>query len=176
MDTNIGMGLAVNGFGLIFWVIGFLVYAVEHFRQKHMTAVVTGRISRYSYYGNGNIAPVVAYTVNGKNYEVRRKFRSVVEKTVRTFPPSCGQNSAYVTDKDVLVLQTGSITDYDAVMSKLWPVGRQVPVFYDPEKPKRACAEKKQHLPGVITVVYFWVGLGIMALGFLLWLLLPTMA
>lgn len=144
--------------GLLFILLGSAIYLVQNDRQKRMTATVVGHVSRYSYWGQDNIAPVFSYTVDGKEYEVRRKFRSIVSKSVRTLPPAVRTGGAHLTDKDVLVLHTGNITDFDSMMAELWPIGNPATIFYDPRKPKRACAEKLRHLPSVISIIYFWLG------------------
>ena len=173
MSTKLLALLGGGGFGLLFVAAGLLIALVQHRRQKRMTARVTGRVCRYSYRGEGNIAPVMSYEVDGKTYEVRRKFRGIVEKSVTSPIPTIRDSGAYVTDKDVLVLHTGNINNYKAMLEALWPIGQPAVIFYNPEKPKQARAEKLLHLPGVLTVVYFWVGIGIMLLGVLLSFLLP---
>ena len=173
MEKNLLNGLIAAGPGFLFFLLGLIIYIVQHRRQKHMTARTTGHVIRYSYLGNGNVAPVAAYTVDGKEYKVRRKFRSIVTKSVTTSPvPTVRDSGAYVTDKDVLVLHTGNVTDLEAMMQELWPIGKPVTVFYDPEKPKRARMEKLQHLPCVVSVIYFWLGGALAVLGAVLGFLL----
>ena len=174
MGDNIAMMLGFAAMGLLFLVLSFLIYAVQHHRQKGMTATVMGQVAQYSYLGNDNIAPVISYVVGGKTYHVRRKFRSIVTKSVRTPVPTVCDCGAYVNEKDTLVLQTGCITNYEAMMEALWPIGQPIPVFYNPKKPKQACAEKMRHLPCVVSVIYMWMGVGLILVGLVLGILLPS--
>ena len=173
MAQNVLPMLLTIGYGLLFVIAGGIIYIVQSRRQRHMTAETTGHICRYSYLGENNIAPVVSYTVDGKKYEVRRKFRSIVTKSFKSADPTVADRGAYVTEKDVLVIHTGNITNFETMMEELWPLGMSVPVFYNPQKPKAARAEKFLHLPCVVSIVFFWVGLGIILLGIVLWIFLP---
>lgn len=173
MSTKLIALLAGTGYGLLFVLAGIIVYLVQNGKQKHMTARTQGRVSGYSYLGNGNIAPEFTYEVGGKSYKVRRKFRSIVEKSKTAPVPTIRDSGAYLTDKDTLVIHTGNITNYESMMQAIWPIGQAAEIFYNPDKPKKARAEKMLKLPSVITTVFFWVGVGIILLGILLSIVLP---
>ena len=167
MEIHLIFGLAMTGCGLFFFLLGLFFHVFQYRRQKRMTARTEGQVSRYSFLGKNNIAPVISYVVGGKPYEVRRKFRSIVVKSTRAPIPTVRDSGAYVNKKDVLVLHTGNMNNYEAMMEALWPLGQSVPVFYNPEKPEQACAEKFLQLPPVVSIVYMCLGARIALSGIL---------
>lgn len=145
---------------LMISAVGIVIHVVQKKKQKKMTGRTVGHVIRYSYRGEGRLAPVVEYTVEGKTYEVRRKFRGYITKTVHAPVPIVRDSGAYVNSKDYLVIKMGNITNTKSIAEELWPVGKEMEVFYNPDKPEKAYAEKFPKLPSLETVVFFWTGIG----------------
>ena len=159
MDTPQLAAVICTFCSLLISLAGIIIYFYQKNKQKKMTARTTGHVVRYSYRGEGNLAPVIAYSVNGRNYEVRRKFRGYIIKTLHMPVPVVIDSEAYVSKKDYLVVMMGNITDITKIAESLWPMNTETEVFYNPSEPKKAYATKLPKLPSPETVILFWTGL-----------------
>lgn len=134
--------------GATLMVVGIVVVALSRRRLAACTAVATGVVTDYRFMSGDNegIAPVLTYQVNGRRYEVVRRFRRVSSvKVVAPWLPS-GEVKLWVTPDDVLhVKYKGSgIMHYDRPARQLWPLGSTMPVYYNPDKPWQAYAQVKR--------------------------------
>lgn len=115
-------------------------------------------------------ALVASYTVNGVTCEKKRRFRGVVKmrRTLSVKDLNGENQSCYVSENNVIHIRGGAVLDLRAMGERLYPMGSSIPVWYDPEKPRRAYVEKVPHKSSVVSWIFIWTGLGIDALGFLL--------
>lgn len=173
MDKGINVGLMVFLTlavpGLVFMLVGILILALETRRKSRCTAMTTGTVVRYSF-ANGTPSPVAAYTVGGISYEKKRRFRGVVEVRTRLSPKDLtGENqSCYISENDVVHMRGGAALNLRAMAERLYPLGSSIPVWYDPEKPRRAYVEKLPAKRSIVGWVFVWTGLGLAALGIFL--------
>jgi len=168
--TNIQVGLlmllSIGGVGLLFITIGLIIVIAQKKKTKRCTKITTGYVKRNRYRGKGIIFPMVEYQVENKIYTVARKYRGYVSKINLGIPEGVDKEiGAYISSNDVVhTYHCG----YMNIANKLWPIGTEMKVYYNPNKPKEAFVEKIPTRIPLLTVVYFWVGLGMIAFGFLM--------
>lgn len=162
--------------GIIFVIVGILVASANNKRRKSCTEVTTGKVIKYCYPGNQSVGPVAEYYVEGKKYKASKKYRyfsSITKrKSVKDFNPS--NASIYVDDNDVFHISSGGVINYKKLAAETWPIGSEIKVFYNPEKPKKAYLERIPKKGSIIPLVFIPVGLFFVALGVLLTIVLPV--
>ena len=173
MDEGVNVGLlafltlAVPG--LLFMLAGILTLVLEKRKKGRCTAMTMGTIVRYSF-ANRTPSPVASYTVGGVSYEKKRRFRGVVEVRRKLSPKDWTEESqsCYISENDVLHIRGGAALNLRAMAESLYPMGSSIPVWYDPEKPRRAYVERVPAKGSIVGWVFIWVGLGLAALGTLM--------
>ena len=138
-------------------IAGIAIIAHQRNKVKRCIAVTTGWVIDYKY-GNGCVLPVLGYQVNGRDYKITRKFRGIISTTKITPTNPYVDSGAYVSDKDVLHLKAGMVTNYRAMAERLWPRGTAMPVYYDPENPSRAFAQRIPDYTPVMAIILLAVG------------------
>lgn len=160
----------VGGLGLLFCALGVLFILLQNSKKKKCKQCIEGTVVKYSFPGDGRVAPVVEYSVDGKQYRAKRKFRGYI--TVQNPSKQYDMNEAHVTDKDYLYLPQKPIFPLKKIAENLWPVGSSMPVYYKKSNPKCAYVEKiPQGVPSV-SWIFIFSGLGLMILSVLVaWLM-----
>lgn len=165
-QTALLLAMAPGVPGLIMLAIGIACLVYSQRKAAACTAMTTGYVSDYRFISNGDgdsngIVPMVSYQVNGRVYQVMRKFRSVSSLTVSApWLPPC-EAQLWVTPDDVLhVKYKGSRIDFDTPARRLWPIGSPMPVYYNPAKPWQSYAQvKRSGGVGTVGVVFTTVGI-----------------
>lgn len=173
MNEGVNMGMLVLLIlavpGLIIMLAGLLLFVLEKRKKSRCTAMTMGTVVRYSFV-NGTPSPVAAYTVGGVSYEKKRKFRGVVQVRKNLSPRdwTWKNQSCYISENDVIHIRGGAVLNLRAMAESLYPMGSSIPVWYDPEKPRRAYVEKIPVKGPIVGWVFVWTGLGYVALGTIL--------
>lgn len=117
-------------------------------KTKRCTAKTTGRVVRFSLISyNGYSLPVVRYAVDGKPYKVvGPNFKAGIKKYVSApFNDVVSEVTSNIDDAenlpDVLVTKVVKNSNVSVTMTplfELFPVGKEVDVYYNPKKPKDA--------------------------------------
>ncbi len=156
----------VGGVGLLLVVAGVFIRIFEKKKSRKCSASVVGHVIDYKYHGNGGVFPVVSYEVDGNSYTVIRKFRGVITKTKIT-PTKFHQNSgAYISCKDYLVVPMSAITNFRKMAEELWPIGSDMVVYYNPDSPKCAYAEKLPSAMSFVSIMFIGMGIFTILLSF----------
>ena len=138
--------LLVAGVLLIFLGCRFgWKYMIQKKRCTQKTDGIVVGYSRRGYGGEGSRIhlPVVEYTVMQKQYRViGPEYRAYVTKTSR-LKAEKGAEHEYTTEvrRQVFresIRKSGFLDAVGNPMEKLFPQGSQLPVYYDPERPKLA--------------------------------------
>lgn len=163
--------IAIGGAGLLLALISIPFFLRKQVLEKKCSAKTTGTVIKYRYGGNADfrsIAPVVEFCVNGKMYKAYRHYKGVVSKKIVTPNPDtlAGQNNSfYISEKDVFhINKSGVYHNYSELCEKMWPLGSELPVVYNPEKPKQAFVEKVVSISNIAGIVLLCVGCGFMAM------------
>lgn len=163
--------LCVAGVGLLIALISVPFFLRAAALKKNCTAETTGKVVKYRIGGGDNgrsVAPVVKYQVNGRNYKAYRHYRGIV--SVKKITPKIselfGQNdSFYISAKDKFCINTtGVYHDYRKIGERVWPIGTELPVVYNPNKPKQGFVEKVVVTGDIVGIVLVSVGSGLMLL------------
>ena len=72
----------------------------------------------------------------------------------------------------MLHIRGGAVLNLGAMAESLYPMGSSIPVWYDPEKPRRAYVERIPVKGSLVGWLFIWVGLGFAVLGTFLSLVL----
>lgn len=164
--------LTVGGSGGMLLVAGLLIYILQRGKCRCCTGSTIGYIVKHKYSGGGRMNPVVSYFVDGKEYFVKRNFKGIV--TTKKISPShiYVNDGAYVSDKDYLHVPMSAVTNIREMANKLWPIGNEMKVFYNPEKPKQAYAERIPEGMSLESVVFVFSGIFVIILSVLLYFLI----
>ena len=103
------------------------------------------------------------YFVNGSVYRCVRRFRAVVTVSVPGIRP--GDDEMYVSSNDVVHIRRGKVFYAGQAARRQYPKGASMDVWYNPQKPRQAYAEKIPEKLSAMGLVFFWTGIGMFLLG-----------
>lgn len=141
-------------------------------KEERCSQRITGKVIRYSRFSySGMRLPVVEYIVDGIPYKVAGpKFKMVVQKHIKT-PPNKRPATEELTNftsidniPDKLVLNTyrdGLVYRTQRPLYNLFPVGKEVDVYYNPRRPKEAFVIRYAGYPRWFIVLITVVTIGI---------------
>lgn len=167
--TDLVASLTIFGIGLLMILAGVIILLLKKRRAGLCTEKTTGKYIKHQFNGNGVFYPKVGYTVNGIDYKVSKKFRAIVTKSV-TGLPNAIKPEAWEDEKGRLVVKRGSSVSYSELAEKLWPLGGETTVWYDPNKPKRSYVERPV-TTDLSFIILVSMGAGLAALGVLIFFL-----
>ena len=169
--------IAVAGAGVLIMLIGLPFFFHALGVKKKCNKTVYGRVVDHQYLKGGNtyITPLVEYYVDGERYIAYRHYKGVTKKKMviskdKSMPD---KDYLYVSDKDVLhIVRVGTMHSFGALAEDMWPVGSELPVLYNPQKPKQAFVEKVVVVSQIAGIVLVCVGCGVMLLAGIIFCLL----
>lgn len=129
------LGLIIVGsIGLITIVTGILIKIITKKRISTCTSKAIGRVVNYKFLGKSNFYPQIEFEVEGVKYITRLKFNGV--KNVRKIGSLFNvQEEAWEDDKGYLCIKVGFISNLKSIAEKMWPIGKEMEVFYNPQNP-----------------------------------------
>ena len=171
MDAQTISCMVIAGVG-----IGLILLSIPFFlRRKKLTMKcserTTGKVIDYYVKRNGDmgssIAPIVEYVVNGKTYKAHRRYKGI--KSVKKIPlkesENTEQSSFYISKNDWFCkTQNGQVVNLSFQAKEMWPIDSEMPVLYNPDKPKQAYVEKIVVLSNIVGIVLASVGAGFVLL------------
>lgn len=134
--------VSVSGMGVLMMLASLLMGVFQKRKARNCSETVQGQVIRHKFPGKGRMIPVIRYRVNGADYLVKRKFAGIITEqkvTANHLYSDCG---AYVSDRDYLHVPTSAVTNLWDMAERLWPIGSSMTVYYNPQKPKQAYAER----------------------------------
>ena len=114
--------------------IGILIRVITIRRNKSCSEQVIGRVIRYEFKGKGRMHPVVEFETGGRTYLTKKKFNLV--KSISVGFLFSTQSNAYEDDNGNLCVKTGPFASLRELAEKLWPIGKEMTVYYNPQNPK----------------------------------------
>lgn len=166
--------LSVIGAGIIFMIISIPFFMNNKKLKKNCTATTTGKVIKYRFSGKSgahSIAPVVEFVVDGKKYKAYRHYKAVssVSRSAVGIDEITGKKDAfYISDNDVFHINTvGSFHNYKKLGEEKWPIGSELNVVYNPNKPKQAFVEKVVTIGNIAGIVLLSCGALFILLGIL---------
>ncbi len=135
-------------FGILFSIGAFVVVfiAFKSFykylvQEKRCTKKTKGVVKKYAQTpGNGIYLPKVYYTVDGKEYKViGPRYRAYITKKTSSLTGKNVTDGFFEDEKQRFVVswKVNSFVGFqENPMVKLYPIGSEIDVFYDPNNPK----------------------------------------
>ena len=84
-----------------------------------------------------------------------------------------GENdSFYILDDTFYINTVGFYHNYRTLAEEKWPLGTELPVFYNPKNPKQGFVEKVITISKIVGIVLLCTGVGLIILSFISYILL----
>lgn len=179
MSAGLIAGISVAGAGLIVCLIAIPFLLREKKLISNCSARTAGRVVKYRSGGDTRaswISPLVEFYVDGKAYRAYRHYKGVV-KPVTSKPmidPETGKLLPFYVDEkewfhkqiyNTRTLQKEGIER--KTVEEIWPIGSEMTVVYNPNKPKQAFVEKVVTISNIAGISLLSCGGGLIALGVL---------
>ena len=151
MNWNLFWGLFVGAFAIVCWVVSYFT-GRKGSKKDRCISHTKGKVIRYSSINYGGVhLPLVSYNVNGKEYRITGpKFKGSRVSMITT--PTGNVETEYETNlttreelPDVLIVRmrrNSFVSMQYSPLHALYPVGSDVDVYYNPEKPKEAFVQR----------------------------------
>lgn len=146
---------------IVLFVLALYFFTKEKDKQKNCIQKTIGTVFRYSFMDNDLCLPLVEYFVDGKRYIGKRKWRSY--KVIRT--ASIKQSTAESNIEQNTLTLRGNAFFMENPMKKLYPIGTQVDVYYNPSKPKENYVQVIEKRASIIGIVLLLCSIGIPLIG-----------
>lgn len=156
--------IAVGGAGILFALLAIPFLTHEKRLTKKCSATIMGTVIDYkrSYTSSETaIAPLVEFYIDGVQYTAYRHYKGVVSAKKASSKDTAEQSAFgfYVSENDWFHRrQTGTVASLVAEAREVWPMGSELPVVYNPEKPKQAFVEKVVVKTKVAGIVLLFLG------------------
>ena len=157
----------VGGLGAILFITGILIKTLTDRKNSRCTSKTVGKVIRHSFMGDGRIAPVVEYEAAGEKFTCTKRFNGVI----KVHSTRLDEPDAWEDEKGFLHVRTGIVSDMRQLAQRLWPVGSELEVCYDPGDPRIGYVGKPVSNSFLCRVVLI-AGAGVAALGTLLYFLI----
>ncbi len=161
---------SIESIGILLIFVGFLVGWITKRRSESCTMQTNGTVTRYLFMGGGNMSPVVEYQVDGIIYTTRKKYNAIKSVSITGLPNTI-QADVWEDDKGYLCIKRGSFVNYKDIASQLWPLGHQMRVYYNPDRPKINYVERPI-TNRFITIIYVIAGCACIGVGILTFFLI----
>lgn len=119
-----GLGLLLIMFSISEWIY----YA----KIPKCIEITEGKIIKHRCLGEGEIRPIIEYTVNGEVYRTTKRYAGLNE--IRR--PGITESKIWEDERGYLCIRGGLIVNVRKLMNEMWPIGDTVKVFYSPDNPK----------------------------------------
>lgn len=169
MTINLLGWIIMMSIGLVFLLMAVLFRNADQKMLKRCTRRTKGTVIRFTHWENNGVHfPVVKYLVNNTAYQQTLKYGAVVRRSSSLNPV----NSTLESDvnENTLVIKTNSRISRNPLAAS-FPVGTEMDVYYDPQKPKRSYVMRFRKSPCFL--IFLCVGLFFALLAFVLLFLLP---
>lgn len=123
----------IGGTGLCLIIAAMVIRISTSIKNNSCTDSTYGEVIRHSFPGDGRMAPVIRFQVNGSDYICKKSFNGY-KKTVRL--PSLEQPGAYEDENGYLCLHRGMMANLKQLALDIWPLGMQMEVHYNPNNPR----------------------------------------
>ena len=164
--------ITVGGLGAILILTGILLNIVLKKRCDLCTDKTGGTVVRYGFPGAGRMYPILEYTVAGKQYQARKKFRGEKIKRISGLPVPV-QSKAHEDEKGWLHVEIGPVANLRQLAEQLWPIGSKMAVYYDPNDPQK-CYVDRPISKSFTSTMFLWMGLATILLSVLVFFLMQV--
>lgn len=163
--------IMVGGLGIILALSGIIINVAVKKRNRLCTKQTEGSVVRYRFAGEGNMCPIVEYSVAGICYKAKKKFRGVKTKKISGLFALQVHPKAYEDERGWLHVEVGAIANMRKLAEQLWPIGSKMTVYYNPNNPKK-CYVDRPILNSFTTMMFIIMGMVIVFLSVLVFFLM----
>ena len=174
MNTQMISSTCIALVGVLLVILSILFFLKEKRLKKNCISVAKGNVIKYKYLGSNNarsISPVVEYTVGGKKYNAYRHYKKIISKNKYVLNNDESDNF-YILDDTFYINTMGVYHNYRLLAEEKWPLGTELPVFYNPKNPKQGFVEKVITISKTVGIVLLCTGVGLIILSFISYILL----
>jgi len=173
MNWNLFWGIYVLAFSVAAILIWYFLAYKKRDMKKKCISTTNGKVVGYSKVTYNHIKlPVVEYTVDGKNYNViGPKFKGVVIKSfAMPFYKGNDDIDSNITTIEQLPevlqinLKDNALNNIENPLIKLYPVGSEVTIFYNPSNPKMSYVQRYIDIGWAYNLILF-LGIVFLILG-----------
>ena len=169
MTATVIACISSAGAGLLLIIISIPFFIREKALKKKCSAQTIGHVIKYKRCGGDNnryYTPVAEFEAEGKTYKAYRHFKSFSKVKVTNSLSDQNFAELVVTSKERLHMQIreGQGGVIHSLVAEKWPIGSEVPIFYNPAKPKQSFVEKVVTVSNVVGIVLLSCGGGLMLL------------
>ena len=169
MSANVIACVSIAGAGILLVLISIPFLLREKALKKKCSAQTIGHVIKYKRCGGDNnryYTPMAEFKANGKTYKAFRHFKSFSKVKVTNSLSDQSFAELVVTPKERLHMQMkeGQGGVIHSLVAEKWPIGSEVPIVYNPTKPKQSFVEKVVTVSNVAGIVLLSCGGGLMVL------------
>lgn len=156
--------------GVVCIIVALLVFKKYLIQEKRCTSMTAGTVKKYSFAQHGGAVwlPIVYYKVDGREYHTMGpEFKNYIIYTKPTINGMGKNVSWHVDEKGQFVLertQSPFVSAYRNPLAQVFPLGMQINVYYDPNKPRLAYVLKYCNKKSLFWLI-FLLGVGIFIVG-----------
>lgn len=178
MNVQIISCTCIGIVGIVFIILSVPFFLKQKRLEKNCSNKITGKVIKYKFLGSNNarsISPVVKYTIDGKDYTAYRHYKKIVStnKYVPNVNEMLGQNDSFYILDDIFYINTiGVYHNYRLLAEEKWPIGTELPVFYNSKNPKQGFVEKVVTINKTVGIVLLCTGVGLIILSLVFYILL----
>ena len=171
--------IVVGGVGLLIAFMSLLFFRHTVCLKRKCSAHAMGTVIDYRRSKGStesSIAPVAEFRVDGDTYTAYRHYKGVVSsRKVSSLSNDSAEEEDYgfyISDSDWFhKYNKGAFAYYSMMAKEKWPIGMEIPVVYNPRKPKQAYVEKVVTVSNIVGIVLLSVGAGVALLAGLIFIL-----
>ncbi len=174
MNTQMISSTCIALVGVLLVILSILFFLKEKRLKNNCISMAKGNVIKYKYLGSNNarsISPVVEYTVDGKKYNAYRHYKKIVSKNKYVLNNDESDNF-YILNDTFYINTMGVYHNYRLLAEEKWPLGTELPVFYNPKNTKQGFVEKVVTINKTVGIVLLCAGVGLIILSFISYILL----
>lgn len=166
MDVNLILLIIFAGVAVAFMIAAVSCFGNKKRVIKKCSETTMGRVIKHKVnrrQEGTTIAPVVEFEVDGISYTACRRYRGVVSLKKTTGLLEKGkvlpsETNFFVSENDWFhITAKGYFHDLGKLAEEVWPIGSELPVVYNPKKPKQAYVEKVVVFSDIVAWTFFGV-------------------
>lgn len=164
--ANLALAI-VSGMGAILIIVAFLIRINSNKKIAKCQKRTIGRVIKYKFPGSSRIVPIVQFVDNGKIYTAEKKFNGF--KTVRV--PMMINSDIWEDEKGYLCIKKGPIANIRALAEKMWPLGKELEVYYNADNPRINFVEHPTK-DATLIIIFIISGVFLILLGIVIFMLI----
>lgn len=167
-----GIAWRFTGGCIVFCIIAIPFFVKSRTIQTKCVTKTIGKVVKHKRGGSKRstwISPLVEFCVDGKKYYAYRHYKGTLLKITNepVIDSETGKYmQCYVDDKDMFHRQIcRNVSVEKKSVEEIWPIGSEMIVFYNSQKPKQAFVDKVVSTSNIAGIVFLSCGVVFIAMG-----------